>query len=78
VLQALRVGVPDCGVGTIPLTWGASGWVLHLPAELEGTWQASMVHLLVQVILCKLKPPFRPRPSRTLKIKYHHPEQNSP
>jgi transposase len=75
VIQALQVGItnfnPACGQGTIPLTWDDSGWHLHLPAELEGTWQASTVHLLVQVILRHLKPPLRPRPSRTLIIKYY-------
>ena len=84
LLQTLQFGGivppgidPACRQGTIPLTFGASGWHLHLPAELEGTWQASTVHLLVQVILRHLKPPLRPRPSRTLIIEYHHPEQES-
>jgi hypothetical protein len=66
---------PACGQGTITLTFGASGWHLHLPPELEDTWQGSTVLLLVQVILRHLKPPLRPRPTRTLKIKYHHPEE---
>lgn len=62
LLQALQVedtitrGInPACGEGTITLSWDENGWLLRLPSGLEGTWQGSTVHLLVQVILARIK-----------------------
>ncbi len=61
---------PACGEGTIVLSWGAGGWQLRLPPGLEDTWQGSTVHLLVQVILARLKPRSRPPPPGTLPITF--------
>jgi hypothetical protein len=61
---------PARGEGTIALSWGAGGWQLRLPLKLAGTWTGSTVHLLVQVILARLKSRSRPPPPGTLTINF--------
>ena len=61
---------PVCGEGTITLSWGDYGWQLRLPPELEGTWQGSTFHLLVQVILARLKQKYRFKSPRILTITF--------
>ncbi len=69
VEDAVRRGInPARGEGAIALSWGAGGWQLRLPPKLAGTWTGSTVHLLVQVILARLKSRSRPPPPGTLTI----------
>jgi hypothetical protein len=61
---------PACGEGTIAVSWGDYGWQQRLPPGLEGTWQGSTVHLLVQVILAHLKQKKPHQSPRTLTINF--------
>jgi transposase len=60
---------PACNKSAIILSWIDDVRQLHLPPELQDTWQGATLHLLVQIILAYIKQKCVLISPRTLTIK---------